>query len=100
MNWLDDLGSRFQHHLQRHLHILLIAVKLATFAIVPVPGQTNIAPIGARCIGVESMVPVPLESQGGEAEEGGEYDTVSVAASFGFEESLPGLYPVHSMLKV
>ena len=53
------------------------------------PGQTNIVPIGARCIGVESMVTVPLESQGGEAEECGEYDTASVATSFGFEDSLP-----------
>ena len=64
-------------------------MNLATFAIVPVPGQTSIAPIGARCIGVEVMVTVPLESQGGKAKEGEENDALSVAASFGFEASLP-----------
>ena len=89
MNWLDDLGSKFRHHLQKHLHILFIAVNLANFAIVPVPGQASIAPIGARCIGVNVMVTVPLETRGGEAKEGEENDAVSVAENFDFEASLP-----------
>ena len=77
-----------RHHLRRPLHILLIAVNLATFVIVHVLGQTSIAHIGVRGIGADVMVLVPLESQGGEAKEGEENDALSVAASFGFEASL------------
>ena len=76
-------------HIPRHLHILLLAVTFATFAIVPVPGQTSIAPIGVRCIGAQLMVTVPLESRGGEAKEGEENETSSVAGSFSFAASLP-----------
>ena len=64
-------------------------MNLANFAIVPVPGQASIAPIGARCIGAQLMVTVPLESRGGEAKEGEENETSSVAGSFSFAASLP-----------
>ena len=64
-------------------------MNLATFVIVHVLGQTSIAHIGVRGIGADVMVLVPLESQGGEAKEGEENDALSVAASFGFEASLP-----------
>ena len=99
--WMSDSSSDTTHeailHIQRHLHILLIAVTLATFAIVPVPGQTSIAPIGVRCIGAELMVTVPLESRGGEAKEGEENETLSVWLEVFV---LQNHYLAHSMPKV